>query len=234
MSRTLLFLLAALAATLAIVFINRDSGMTLGMTNDKFVSAASTLLILAAVGTRFIGRGQPLSQTLRHLGFWVIIGIGLIGTYQYRFAIQDFASKISLGLVPSRPHSSTGEDGALSVTLGKANSGHFEVDAQVNGQATHFMIDTGASGIVLNAFDAASIGINTSDLSFIVPVSTANGNAMAAPVTLDQIVIGGIVRKNLRALVAQQGKLDQSLLGMDYLNTLSSFTVKQDDMILQD
>ena len=96
------------------------------------------------------------------------------------------------------------------------------------------MIDTGASGIVLNAFDAASIGINTSDLSFIVPVSTANGNAMAAPVTLDQIVIGGIVRKNLRALVAQQGKLDQSLLGMDYLNTLSSFTVKQDDMILQD
>jgi aspartyl protease family protein len=108
------------------------------------------------------------------------------------------------------------------------------VDAQVNGQATHFLIDTGASGIVLTAFDAANMGINTNDLSFIVPVSTANGNAMAAPVTLVQIVIGGIVRKNLRALVAQQGRLDQSLLGMDYLNTLSSFTVKQDDMILQD
>ncbi len=224
MSRTLLFLLAALAATLAIVFINRDSGMTLGMTNDKFVSAASTLLILAAVGTRFIGGGQPLSQTMRHLGFWIIIGIGLIGAYQYRLLIQDFASKVSLGLVPSRPHTSTGDDGALSVTIGKANNGHFEVDAQVNGQATHFMIDTGASGIVLTAFDAANIGISTSDLSFIVSVSTANGSAMAAPVRLDRVVIGGIVRKNLRALVAQQGRLDQSLLGMDYLGTLSSFT----------
>ena len=229
-----MFLLAALAATLAIVYFNRESGMTLGMTNDKFVSAASTLLILAAVGARFIGNGQPLSQTLRHLGFWLIIGIGLIGAYQYRFAFQDFASKISLGLVPSRPHSSTGTDGALSVTIGKANSGHFEVDAQVNGQATHFMIDTGASGIILTSSDAASIGINASDLSFVVPVSTANGNAMAAPVTLDQVVIGGIVRKNLRALVAQQGRLDQSLLGMEYLNTLSSFTVKQDAMMLQD
>ncbi len=234
MSRTLLFLLAALAATLAIVFINRDSGMTLGMTNDKFVSVASLVLILAAVGIRFIGHGQPLSQTLRHLGFWIVIGVGLVGAYQYRFPIQDFASKVSLGLVPSRPHSSTGEDGALSVTLGKANSGHFEVDAQVNGKSTHFLIDTGASGVVLTAFDATNIGINIDDLSFIAPVSTANGSAMAAPVTLDQIVIGGIVRKNVNALVAQQGRLDQSLLGMDYLNTLSSFTVKQDEMLLQD
>ncbi len=234
MSRTLLFLLAALAATLAIVYINRESGMTLGMTNDKFVSAASTLLILAAVGTRFIGNGQPLSQTLRHAGFWIIIGIGLIGAYQYRFAFQDFTSKVSLGLVPSRPHTATGEDGALSVIIGKAANGHFEVDAQVNGQATSFMIDTGASGIVLSSNDASNIGINANDLSFIVPVSTANGSAMAAPVNLDQLVIGGIVRKNLRALVAQQGRLDQSLLGMDYLNTLSSFTVKQDEMLLHD
>ena len=234
MSRTLLFLLAALAATLAIVYINRESGMTFGMTNDKFVSAASTLLILAAVGTRFIGNGQPLSQTLRHAGFWIVIGIGLIGAYQYRFAFQDFASKVTHGLVPSRPHSTTGEDGAVSVTIGKANSGHFEVDAKVNGAATHFLIDTGASGIVLTSLDAANIGIDANSFSFIVPVSTANGNAMAAPVQLAQVEIGGIVRTNLRALVAQQGRLDQSLLGMDYLNTLSSFTVKQDEMLLQD
>ncbi|MNL56771.1 hypothetical protein D3C87_1802890 [compost metagenome] len=63
---------------------------------------------------------------------------------------------------------------------------------------------------------------------------TANGPAMAAPVRLDEIAIGPISRRNVRAMVAQDGMLDESLLGMSFLSTLSSLNMQTDELRLRD
>lgn len=63
---------------------------------------------------------------------------------------------------------------------------------------------------------------------------TANGSATAAIVMLDEIRIGAIVRRNIRAMVAQEGRMDGSLLGMNFLNTLSGFSVRGDRLILSE
>ncbi|MOA67884.1 hypothetical protein D3C78_1952410 [compost metagenome] len=63
---------------------------------------------------------------------------------------------------------------------------------------------------------------------------TANGPAMAAHVRLDEIAIGPISRRNVRAMVARDGMLDESLLGMSFLSTLSSLNMQTDELRLRD
>ena len=65
-----------------------------------------------------------------------------------------------------------------------------------------------------------------------MPVTTANGSALAAEARLDQIAVGPIVMRNVGALVARPGALDESLLGMSFLERLKSYTVERDRLIL--
>jgi len=49
-----------------------------------------------------------------------------------------------------------------------------------------------------------------------------------------EIHIGAIVRRHMQVLVAPPGSLGQSLLGMNFINSLSGFEVRGDRMILRD
>jgi aspartyl protease family protein len=233
MGRLFTVLIAAIIATFALVWFNRDSGFTFGLKNDDFVQAMSLVLLMAAVGLRAIGGGN-LGETARNLSIWAIIALGFVAVYQYRFELQDVASRVSLGLVPSRPQMMVDRNGVRVMVIEKSASGHFEIDAAVNNADISFMIDTGASGIVLTLPDAQAAGINPASLSYSVPVSTANGLALSAPATVGEIVVGDIVRRDLPVLVSEAGRLDQSLLGMDFLNTLSGFSVERDQLTLRD
>jgi aspartyl protease family protein len=232
MSRIFIVTIAAIIASLVILLINNDRGMTMGLSNDKFASLVSLSIMAAYIGLNALRPGAFGGAALRNVAVWLGVFLALVAGYQNRNTLQDFVSTITAGLIPSRPQSSTGSDGTKIVKIGKSDSGHFEADANVNGSTVRFLIDTGASGIILSSIDAAAIGIDLNDLSFSIPTSTANGQAMAAPTRIDEIIIGSIIRRNLRALVAKEGALDQSLLGMEYLNSLSSFTIKQDELQL--
>ena len=69
---------------------------------------------------------------------------------------------------------------------------------------------------------------------FDTPVTTANGTGRAALVTLDQIDVGGIKRRRVRAFVADRGALEGSLLGMTFLETLSRYSVAGNKLELAD
>ncbi|MCB1470556.1 MAG: TIGR02281 family clan AA aspartic protease, partial [Rhizobiaceae bacterium] len=121
----------------------------------------------------------------------------------------------------------------VAVVLDKLANGHFEVDAQVNGAPVRMMIDTGATTTVMTAKDAARAGIETSTLNFQVPVSTANGQALAARAVIQEIRVGAIDRRSMPVLVAAEGMLQQSLLGMNFIGTLSGFDIRGDRMTLR-
>ena len=118
--------------------------------------------------------------------------------------------------------------------LDKLSNGHFGARAAINGVAIDVLVDTGASSTVLTASDARRAGFDTAALSFTIPVSTANGTAKAARVIADTITIGAITRRNVPMLVAESGALGQTLLGMNFIGTLSGFDVRGDRMILRD
>ncbi len=63
---------------------------------------------------------------------------------------------------------------------------------------------------------------------------TANGEARAARVVADEIRIGDIVRNRVPVMVAERGRLDRSLLGMNFIGTLSGFDMRGERLILRD
>jgi aspartyl protease family protein len=107
-----------------------------------------------------------------------------------------------------------------------------QVDAQVDGVPIRFLVDTGASSVVLNRSDAARLGFPASSLHFTQEFTTANGRTRGAPVTLREIRIGTIRFSNVDASV-NEGELTESLLGMHLLERLSSVEIKQDRLIIR-
>lgn len=107
-------------------------------------------------------------------------------------------------------------DDRQSVVLAADTRGHFLTEGSVNGGAVRFILDTGATSVVLPAADAVRLGI---DYRKGLPgiIRTASGAAPAWRVKLDRVRVGGIELANVDALVLEQG-LDIALLGMAFLN----------------
>lgn len=170
----------------------------------------------------------------RNASIWAGIVLVMMAGYVYRIELQDFGSRITANLFSGNPVSATNEDGRASVSIVRASSGHFEVEGDIGGHNVRFLVDTGASSIVLSAEDATDIGIDVSKLSFVYPVSTANGMTTSATTRVARFKIGSIVRKNQFVMVAKPGNLDSSLLGMSFINTLWGFEIRGDRMTFID
>ena len=106
--------------------------------------------------------------------------------------------------------------------------------AQVDDVPMTLLVDTGASFVTLTMADAAGIGVDVGALEFATPIRTANGVIRAARITLDRLAVGAIERHDLAALVAPPDSLDQSLLGMSFLNTLDGYGISGDRLVLTD
>ena len=222
-----------LGAALALLLFNRRNGFVLGVPDDAFASAA-VLTAWAGVLAASIVASSRIREIARNTTIWIVAIMALSTIYVYRYDLQEVGARLTAGLIPGLPMTRTGLNGATQVLLEKTKSGHFETDASINGHRVNFLIDTGASTVVLTYRDAERIGLDPSKLSFTQMVSTANGKAKAAAVKLDSIALGPIERDNIRASVSAPGMLDQSLLGMDFLETLTSFQMSRDVLVLQD
>lgn len=180
---------------------------------DKAYLFYMVILLAGVGGGYFYSRRESLGQTLQQALIWVLIFVGVIISYGFKDVLktQIFPSSIV-------------QNGAGSVKLTRANDGHFYATLQVNGRDVEFVVDTGASAIVLSKDDAKNIGIDADNLSYLGRAETANGTVSTAFVTLGVVRLGDIVDYNLPASV-NGGELFGSLLGMDYLNLFSEFKI---------
>jgi aspartyl protease family protein len=234
MNRLLWFVLGVIGAAVVLLMLNDSAGYTIGLENGDFSRLVWLGLLVLVIGAGLLGSGRRLGDMTRNLGAWAVIALALVAGYQYRYELQDFASRVTAGLVPGSPLALGEQDGRATVTLDKGTSGHFEARVLVNGKPIDTVVDTGATSTVLTADDAVAAGFKPAALTYNLPVPPPNGSARAAAVRADEIAIGGIVRKNMTVLVAPPGSLWQSLLGMNFIGSLSGFDVRGDRMILRD
>ncbi|TIR32709.1 MAG: TIGR02281 family clan AA aspartic protease [Mesorhizobium sp.] len=234
MNRFFWVLMILIGLGVVLLMLNDSAGSTFGVENYDFSRLIWLGALVALIGAGLLRSGRPLGAMARNLGTWAVIVLALIAGYQYRYELQDFASRVTAGLVPGSPLALGLEDGHATVTLDKAGNGHFEARIMVNGTPVRAVVDTGATSTVLTAQDAQAAGFNPAALKFTIPVSTANGMARAAAVRTDELAIGGIIRRDMPVMIAAPGMLGQSLLGMNFIGSLSGFDVRGDRMILRD
>ena len=234
MGRFFWIAVVVLVGGLIVLVMANSSGQVLGLDTDSFGNLVYLGALGALVASGILASGQRFGQTVRLLAMWLLVILVFMAGYEYRYELQDVASRVSGGIIPGSPLSVTDGDGRAIVTLRQRVDGHFEADVDVNGETVRAIVDTGATSTVLSAADAERAGFDPSALIFNIPVSTANGTANAARIVADEVAVGGIVRKDLPLLVAESGRLDQSLLGMNFIGTLSGFDVRGDRLVLRD
>lgn len=223
-----------LIAGLAVLFINRDSGQSFGIDNDGFARMVMLVPFALLLSAGIVASRANLGQNLRFAAWWLVIALVLVIGYLYRNDAMGVADRVFAGLVPGHAVVTTTGDGQSQIILQRGNNGHFATNVSINGATVPTMVDTGASSVVLRAEDAAKLGIDVEKLNYGVTVSTANGDALAAPVRLNEVAIGPIIRKDVRALVTQPGRLQSGLLGMSFLSTLDSVQMRGDELRLTD
>jgi aspartyl protease family protein len=125
-----------------------------------------------------------------------------------------------------------GDGGDLEQSIEAGPHGHFLVEAVVNGVPIDFLVDTGASHIVLSVQDARKLGFTANQLQFTQQFQSANGTVRGAPVELRELRIGQLRLFDLEASV-NGGPLPISLLGMSFLQRLSSYEVARGRLILR-
>ena len=226
--------LGILAIGLAALILNHDSGRTMGMDNNDFGRLVTLSAIATMMAAGVLAGRRQIGESLRQAGMWLVIILLLVTGYLYRFDLQDLGNRLSAGLIPGRAVLTTSAGGEQILVIHKGMSGHYEADVTIDGTPLRMLVDTGASSVVLSYEDAMRLGINPDNLVFSIDVSTANGRALAAPVTLREVAIGPIIRGTVRGMVTEQGRLDQSLLGMSFLETLGSIEITRDELRLKD
>lgn len=230
----LLIVLAILGFGLAVLVVNHDTGQSFGMANDDFGDLVRLLPFAAMLSVGLIATRRSLGESARQLAVWLLITLSLVTGYLYRMELQAIGNRLLAGLVPGRAVVVTTNEGRPEVILHKSLGGHFETTVDINGVAVPALIDTGASTVALSFRDAVRVGIDPADLAFTQTIMTANGRAMAAPVRLRQVGVGPILRDDVQGSVIEDGKLDQSLLGMSFLSTLGSLQMQSDELRLRD
>ncbi|MFN3746665.1 MAG: TIGR02281 family clan AA aspartic protease [Hyphomicrobiaceae bacterium] len=121
-----------------------------------------------------------------------------------------------------------------TVELKAGAYGHFHSRIYVNGRALQAMVDTGASIVALTFEDARAAGIHVRESDYTHRVSTANGVARVAIVTLDSVALEDIMVRDVRAAVAEPGKLTKTLLGMSFLGQLRRAEMSRGVLVLEE
>jgi len=120
-----------------------------------------------------------------------------------------------------------------SARISVRDDGHYWARALVNRKASvEFMVDTGASVVALTYKDAQKMGLKPETLDYRWTIHTAGGETMGASVLIDSIKINQVHIRNVEAMVLRTD-MDQSLLGMSFLNKLYSYEFRGDRLIIR-
>ena len=125
----------------------------------------------------------------------------------------------------------TSAEGWNRIAVARDAAGHYRVEAMVNGAPVAFLVDTGATHVVLSPADAERVGLRDGRLRYAARGQTANGTVALAPVTLREIRLGQLSRRDVPAMV-NGAPMPVSLLGMSFLASLPGWEAKGDRLLL--
>lgn len=181
-----------------------------------------TLLAASAIAFSRTSMKIHARNALIWLGIFILVIVGVSFWEEWR----GLGSRVAGSLMPGRVI----EEGQ-AIWVQRAQDGQFWLLGEVNGTEIRFLVDTGASVVVLTMEDAERAGIIVRPADFTGFAQTANGTIAVAPVRIATLRVGRITELDVPGLV-NGGELGASLLGMSFLSRLSGFEVRGDRLYL--
>lgn len=133
-------------------------------------------------------------------------------------AIVEFGGRrqsLTLGAAPGR----IGPQKPLQsrqIVLSAGPGGHFTTMGAINGHATSFLVDTGATSVAIGQIEAEKLGLRYLAGRRVV-TQTANGPAPAYQILIGSLRVGEVEVRDVEAIVIP-GLLGQVLIGNSFLN----------------
>jgi aspartyl protease family protein len=125
------------------------------------------------------------------------------------------------------------QTGLHSLNIPRDARGHFATEGRIDGQRIGFMVDTGASVVALNESSAARFGLHPTPGQYTTTVTTANGKVKAARAQIAMLDLGGLIVRDVDAMVLPDSALSENLLGLSFLSKLKRFEYSNGQMVLE-
>ena len=194
------------------------------MTNDTMLGGLYLLMAMMLVLGALISRREPIAKLFVMALAWV----GIFGAGFVLFTFRD-----DLGYVAQRLRT---EATGAPVTVGNevripmAIDGHFWVEGQINGEPVKFLVDSGATVTTIDRETAARAGVAINNNRDQI-VRTGNGMIRVASARAESLGIDTIERQNVGLHIADDDNMN--VLGMNFLSTLSRWSVEGRWLVLQ-
>jgi aspartyl protease family protein len=226
-NRLLIWIALVLAAALGLWQLSRlFPGAVTGQDAPYLVRTLGVLAFVSA-GVVF-ARRMKFAEVVRNIAVWVAIAAVLVLGYSYRDALSSVGARVQSEFIPGNPVALEPH----TMVLTQDSGGDFYVFGTVNGTRVRFLVDTGASDIVLAPADARRIGIDVAALQYVPGYETANGIGAGARVTLNTLSVGRFTVWNVPVDV-NRTDMHASLLGMAFLKRMKSFEFRDRELILR-
>lgn len=163
----------------------------------------------------------------------VLLGVAMAETASRMTATPAAAHALSSTAAMTSATTDASRASVRSLSVPRDARGHFQTDGRIDGQRIGFMIDTGASVIALNETSAARFGLRPARADYTAMVTTANGTVKAARARIAMIDVGGLIARDVDAMVLPDEALSENLLGLSFLSKLTRFEYANGQMVLQ-
>jgi aspartyl protease family protein len=194
---------------------------------DPGIMQTLGFLLLVSSSLLFV-REFNLRQTTRNLLLWLAVGLVLIMAFSYQAELGDLALRLRGALIPTYAV----QTGPHEMTISEGEDGHYHVYATVNGVPMPFLIDTGATDIVLDPSAAKRLGFDLGSLTFDRPYGSANGIGHGASAEVESLSVGALHLSHVPVSI-NGAEMGSSLLGMAFLKRLKSYSFSGGKLILK-
>jgi aspartyl protease family protein len=195
--------------------------------NQARVIQLVVILALVSGGVIF-SRRFNLREALRNIAIWSGIALLLGIAFAFQDELQGVYFRLRAELIPGYPVATS----AKELVLTQSSDGHFYVIGEMNGTPVKFLVDTGASDVVLSPDDASRLGIDVASLDFSRQYQTANGVGFGASYRVARMMLGQVELTDVPVSI-NQAPMSESLLGMSVLRNTASVEIRDRKLFLR-
>jgi aspartyl protease family protein len=183
------------------------------------------LIVLLIMG--FSRKDLPIKKVFEFTGLWIVFALVALVLYSYRFEIIEIKDRVLSDLFPAKAINKNQEQLILNI----AQDGHYYLNVKIKNNEVRFMIDTGASDVVIDEKIALKLGYDLKKINYNKVFQTANGQSYGASISFDEVDVSGVKFYNVQASITNSD-LVIPLLGMSFLQKFYKYEFFRDKLIL--